>query len=112
MLECSQTPIISIHEQVMGWHTYIARSSALTRVIRGYEMFQVVLADFVKAQLLVFDAAAASEFESFRRQRVRIGTMDLRIAATARPRRYTVLSRNLVDFQKVPGLVVEDWTAP
>lgn len=26
--------------------------------------------------------------------------------------RYTLLSRNLVDFQKVPGLVIEDWTRP
>ena len=30
--------------------------------------------------------------------------MDLRIAATVLARNYTVLTRNLVDFQKVPGL--------
>jgi tRNA(fMet)-specific endonuclease VapC len=38
--------------------------------------------------------------------------MDLRIAAIALTRQFTVLSRNLVDFQKVPGLLVEDWTLP
>ena len=37
--------------------------------------------------------------------------MDLRIAATAMASDYTVLTRNLVDFQKVPGLRVADWTS-
>ena len=37
--------------------------------------------------------------------------MDLRIAATALSHTLTVLTRNLVDFEKVPNLVVEDWTS-
>ncbi len=43
-------------------------------------------------------------------ERVRIGTMDLRIASIALARGFTVLTRNLVDFERVPGLAVEDWT--
>jgi tRNA(fMet)-specific endonuclease VapC len=42
-------------------------------------------------------------------QRVRIGTMDLRIASLALTHETLLLSRNLVDFQKVPGLRVENW---
>jgi tRNA(fMet)-specific endonuclease VapC len=38
--------------------------------------------------------------------------MDLRIASIALARGYTLISRNLVDFQKVPGLIVEDWASP
>jgi tRNA(fMet)-specific endonuclease VapC len=36
--------------------------------------------------------------------------MDLRIAAVALTRNMSVLTRNLVDFERVPGLTVEDWT--
>ena len=34
----------------------------------------------------------------------------LRIASIALSRDLTVLTRNLVDFQLIPGLRVEDWT--
>jgi tRNA(fMet)-specific endonuclease VapC len=105
-------PIVSFHEQFIGWHGYVNRASARTGVVHGYAMFEQVLNDFAKAQVAPFDDAAADEFESLRAGRVRIGTMDLRIAAIALTRRFTVLSRNLVDFQKVPRLSVEDWTAP
>jgi tRNA(fMet)-specific endonuclease VapC len=43
--------------------------------------------------------------------KIRIGTMDLRIAAIALTHGATLLSRNLVDFKRVPELEVEDWTA-
>jgi tRNA(fMet)-specific endonuclease VapC len=75
-------------------------------------MFQDILKDFTTMQVLPFDDAAGSRFETLRQQRVRIGTMDLRIASIALERGHTVLTRNLVDFEKVPGLAAEDWTRP
>jgi tRNA(fMet)-specific endonuclease VapC len=60
--------------------------------------------------LLDFDAAASHEFVRLRKGGIRIGTMDLRIAAIALAHDALLISRNLVDFQKVPGLRVEDWT--
>ena len=38
-----------------------------------------------------------------------IGSHDLLIAAHARSRGMTLLTRNLREFQRVPGLAVEDW---
>jgi tRNA(fMet)-specific endonuclease VapC len=61
--------------------------------------------------VLAFDDAAAAVFQRLRRTRLRIGTMDVKIAAIVRSREATLLSRNLADFRQVPGLRVEDWTA-
>ncbi len=69
-----------------------------------------LLRDYFAVRLINFDDLASQQFELLRRQGVRIGTMDLRIASIALVNDYTVLTRNLVDFEKVPGLKVEDWT--
>ena len=104
--------IISFQEQVLGWNAYIGRAKQATGLVKGYYRLQKLLTDFAQARVAPFDNAAAAEFESLRGPRMRIGTMDLRIAAIAIARGYTVLSRNLVDFRKMPGLSVEDWTQP
>jgi tRNA(fMet)-specific endonuclease VapC len=46
---------------------------------------------------------------SLKARHVRIGTMDLRIASIALSLDAIVLTRNLVDFERVPGLRVENW---
>lgn len=102
--------IISFHEVIRGWNAYIARAKDQAGIVHGYHQLEGLLADFAGAQVLSFDGEAGDFFDDLRRQRVRIGTMDLRIASIARSRNMVVLTRNLVDFQRVPGLVVEDWT--
>ena len=112
---CSQTDlyvtIVSLHEQFLGWNVYIARAKDQAATVRGYRRMEKILGDFSNAQVLPFDEAAGEQFDDFRRQHIRIGTMDLRIAAIAHVRSMTVLTRNTVDFERVPGLSVEDWTA-
>ncbi len=102
--------IISFHEQVAGWNAYIHRAKNSEGTIRAYRMFQGILADFAVMQVLPFDQPAAKVFQRLRKQHVRIGTMDLRIASIVISKSLTLLSRNLVDFRKVPDLQVEDWT--
>jgi tRNA(fMet)-specific endonuclease VapC len=103
--------IVSFHEQILGWNAYIARAKDQAGTVHGYSRLQRILADFSRANVLPFNDRAAEMFEQLRRERIRIGTMDLRIAAIARSRNMTVLSRNRVDFERVPGLRFDDWTA-
>jgi tRNA(fMet)-specific endonuclease VapC len=102
--------IVSFHEQVVGWNAYLSRAKDSVGVMRGYQKLEGILSDFNRAQVLPYASAAADVFEELRKQRVRSGTMDSRIAPIALANNMTVLTRNLIDFERVPGLTVEDWT--
>jgi tRNA(fMet)-specific endonuclease VapC len=60
--------------------------------------------------LVPFDAASESEFQHLRALGLRVGTLDLKIAAIALTNRLTVLTRNRRDFGRVLGLTIEDWS--
>lgn len=102
--------IVSFHEQVLGAHNFINRAQTNADMIRGYALLLEILQGFATAPILLFDAGAIAVFEALRGQRVRISTMDLRIAAIAISRNLILLTRNTKDFSKVPGLMMEDWT--
>jgi tRNA(fMet)-specific endonuclease VapC len=55
--------------------------------------------------------ACERKFTELRRQKIRIGTRDLRIAATALVHDLTLVTRNHKDFFRVPALRIEDWSA-
>lgn len=105
--------IISFHEQVNGWHAHLQRSKRdISRIVTGYRRFENILRDFSQRQVLPFDLEAADTFTQLAQARIRVGVMDLRIAAIALSRDFTLLTRNFVDFSRVPRLKLEDWTLP
>jgi tRNA(fMet)-specific endonuclease VapC len=102
--------IVSFHEQVNGWTNYIARAKNAPALTRGYLELEGILESFARAQVLPFSAAAADVYDELRKQRVRVGAMDLRIASVVIANQMTLLTRNTVDFERVPDLAFEDWT--
>ncbi len=103
-------PIISLHEQVIGCHTYIQQARTPTALVRGYAMLATVQRTFARATVLPFDEAAAAVYATLLAHRVRVRTMDLRLAAIALAQGLIVVTRNTRDFRQVPGLPNEDWT--
>lgn len=102
--------VVSFHEQVMGAHARINQARHTAGVSRRYELLLDILQTFMAAPVLPFDAAAGAVFDGLVSQRLRLPTMDLRIAAIAFSRGLILLTRNVRDFGRVPGLVTEDWT--
>jgi tRNA(fMet)-specific endonuclease VapC len=102
--------IISFHEQLLGWSAYLNQARQSEGAGRAYQMFEQILLDFAVSQVAPFDTASSKVFDQLRQKSVRIATMDLRIAAICLSRKFVLLTRNAVDFRKVPGLVIEDWT--
>ena len=106
------TTIVNIEEQMRGWLAAIRHSRRLEQEIVAYRQLHMLFVFFSNVPILDFDELAAVQFSKLRRGRVRLGTMDLKIAAIALSQGVLLLSRNLTDFRKVPELWVEDWTSP
>lgn len=103
--------MVSFHEQVLGLHDHVNRAKTAAELERGYAMFASMLKSYCVSNMVGFGQDSIAKFEELRKQKVRISTMDLRIAATALNKGWTLLTRNTRDFAKVPDLKLEDWTA-
>ena len=102
--------IISFEEQTRGWLAYLARARSLPHQVAAYAKLRRMVANYHRIPMLDFDTTASVEFQRLMRSRLRIGTMDLKIAAIVLAHDATLVTRNLIDFRKVPGLHVEGWT--
>ena len=109
-LEQVAVTIISFEEQIRGWLAQIRRARDATRTIWAYRRLHETLDYFALMRVLDFDEAAANQFRQLRQRHIRVGTQDLRIAAIALATAGVVVTRNQRDFERVPGLVVEDWS--
>jgi tRNA(fMet)-specific endonuclease VapC len=104
--------IVSFHEQFQGWLAYLNKARKAEHIVRAYRELDALRRSFQRMNVLVFDEAAQDRFSALRPRCRRLGTLDLRIASIALSTGSLLLSRNLCDFEQVPGLVVEDWTRP
>src|SRR5713226_10494243 len=103
------TTAITPEEQMRGWLSAIHGQRDVQLQVNYYERLIGLFRFFADWRILPFDDLAANTFKSLRSQRVRIATMDLKIASTVLVHDATLLTTNLRDFEKVPGLRVEDW---
>jgi tRNA(fMet)-specific endonuclease VapC len=103
------TSIISVEEQLQGWLAAIRRRPDIEMQARGYVRLASYLDAIKRWKIVAFDEHSVAEFKRLREEKVRIGTQDLKIASIALAKNMLVLSANLRDFRKVPGLRVASW---
>jgi tRNA(fMet)-specific endonuclease VapC len=106
------TTIVSYEEQTRGWLAFMARARKVSQLIEAYRRLHRHLDVYRAIQVLDFDEMAAIEFQHLQYLRGRIGSADTRIAAIVLSRNATLLTRNSIHFEQVPGLQIADWTAP
>jgi tRNA(fMet)-specific endonuclease VapC len=108
--EAVQTTIVSFEEQMRGWLAVISHARNQQKEVAAYRRLQGLLRFFNEIPVLDYTDVVAERFEELKRSRLRVGSMDLKVAAIALSREGLLLSANLKDFQRVPKLRVEDWT--
>ena len=86
----------------------IRRHQDLHRQISPYAKLQRQVEAFADWIILPWDADSANLFFRFRREGVRLGSLDLKIACITLAHDATLLTRNASDFAFVPGLRFEN----
>jgi tRNA(fMet)-specific endonuclease VapC len=103
--------VITIEEQLSGWYALLRQARASADLARVYDRLVETVMFFSSIHILSFTQPAVAQYEQLRSMRLHIGTMDLRIAAITLTYGATLATRNVQDFQRIPGLAIEDWTA-
>lgn len=104
------TTVISFQEQISGRFEQIQRAKNSVALLRAYQLFNQTIGYFKPWQFLEYDDRSEAHFQRARKSGIRIGTMDLRIAAICIAHDATLVTRNRKDFQQVPDLKFEDWS--
>lgn len=108
--EVVATSIISYEEQLRGRLSVVRRAATPLRLAAAYQRLREMHQFFCSIRILDFDVVAAEIFEKLRRQHSGVGTMDLRIAATAIAVDGTLITRNTRDFEQIAALSLENWS--
>lgn len=100
---------ITVEESLRGWLAAIRRQTEPRNQIAPYQRLVKQVEIFASWLVLPWDDDAADRFDSLKSLRPKVGTQDLKIACICLAHDATLLTRNLADFESVPGLRVENW---
>jgi tRNA(fMet)-specific endonuclease VapC len=94
--------IITVEEQMRGWLAAIRAATTPEARATAYQRLRMAVEYFASFAVVDYTAHMDALVRDLRRQGLRIGTQDLRIAATALVHGATLVTRNRVDFAQVP----------
>jgi tRNA(fMet)-specific endonuclease VapC len=103
------TTVVTMEEQMRGWLAEINRRREVRRQITAYERLLRMVEFLSEWEIIRLDEPVADQFDRLRKSGIRIGSQDLKIASIAIVHNALLLSANLRDFRRVPGLRVENW---
>jgi tRNA(fMet)-specific endonuclease VapC len=106
------TTVITIDEQLRGWFTLVRQAKNAPQLAFAYGELARSTSQLSKIQILPFPETAIARFEQLKKAKLDVGANDLRIAAIALEYSATVVTRNIRDFNVIPGLTIEDWSKP
>lgn len=104
------TSVITMEEMIRGRLAILSRRSEGEARVSAHRRFQDTVHLFCKIWTVSFDSPSEQRFQELKVLRLKVGSQDLRIAAIALANDMVVLTRNIKDFGRIPGLLIEDWT--
>lgn len=102
--------VITIEEQLSGWYTQLRQARDHARLAWAYRRLADTVRSLAKVRILDFDELAIRRCERLKKLKLKVQKLDLRIAAIVLECGAILVTRNRRDFERVPGLRIEDWS--
>ena len=102
--------VVTVEEQLSGWYAMLRKARKPDRLLAAYRRLAATVRFLSQLRILDYDETALSRYEDLKRQKLNVGKFDLRIAAVASCHGAKLVTRNVRDFERIPGLEVEDWS--
>src|SRR5438128_2466645 len=93
--------VITVDEEVSGWYSLVRRAKTRQQLSRAYLNLAETAGSYGRFQILSFTEPAILRFEGLKRQKLGVGSMDLRIAAIVLENSAILVTRNRRDFGRV-----------
>jgi tRNA(fMet)-specific endonuclease VapC len=101
---------VTVEESLRGRLAVLARRLDGEARVRAYAKLIETVRFFSSVPVVLFDQACEDQFQHLQSLRLRVGTQDLKIAATGLAHNLTVVTRNRRDYERIPALTIEDWS--
>ena len=102
--------IITVEEQISGWYDVLRKATTDERLALGYASLGQSIELLQNFRILPFTRDAIRRYRELLELKTNVRKMDLRITAIALEFEAILVTRNLRDFSRVPGLQIEDWS--
>jgi tRNA(fMet)-specific endonuclease VapC len=102
--------VISVEEQLSGWYRRLRQAKMVEDLAKVYDRLTATLRSLSRLPILSFSEPAIRRAKALYGAKLNVRKMDLSIAAIALEHQAIVVTRNVRDFERVPGLAVEDWS--
>jgi tRNA(fMet)-specific endonuclease VapC len=102
--------VVTVEEKLTGWYSLIRKAKKPEQFIHAYQRLANAINLLKPLRILDVSAAAFDRYQDLKSQKLGVAKMDLLIAAIVLDAKATLVTRNVRDFARVPGLTIVDWS--
>lgn len=102
--------VITIEEVLTGWYAALRRARKPHELVNAYDRLTETMCELRNWDVISFNSATMVRYQGLKTLRLNLGSQDVRIGAIAIEWDAVVVTRNLRDFRRLPGLRCEDWS--
>jgi tRNA(fMet)-specific endonuclease VapC len=104
------TTAINLEEQMKGRLAQIAEAQDEMMKLTAYQRLVETVMFLSEFIILQYSAKSYNIYEKLRKEYICVGNQDLRIASITLANNGILLTKNKQNFNKIPGLIIEDWS--